>query len=475
LGQLIDVINPRTGKVDEQIRSSSAHDIAQCASRLRQAQVEWGAASIAYRCEVLKRWSGSIVQHMDTIVAQLSQDTGRKALSRIEVFGLLKRIEYWCEHAPQLLEAGHSEKSDTAQDVSYSHQYVAYPLLGVISPWNFPLLLSMIDTIPALLAGCAVMIKPSEITPRFVQPLRQSLYAVPELASVLEFAVGDGSSGQALIDHADVICFTGSVATGRQVAVQAAGRLIPAFLELGGKDPAVVLEDADVTQAATAILRASVGASGQACQSIERVYVAEEIYSEFVSELTKQAQNVQMSIPETPNGHIGPMIFPPQAEIITTQLKEAQNQGAEIQYGSIEAHEDGGLWFGPVIVTGVDHSMRLMREETFGPVIPVMSFSDPDEAVALANDSDYGLSAAVFGADQEQVYKIARQINAGAVSLNDAGLTTQVFDVEKDSFQSSGLGRSRMGPVGFLRFFRRKSLLLQTGLVGNVHGFREGS
>jgi acyl-CoA reductase-like NAD-dependent aldehyde dehydrogenase len=353
------------------------------------------------------------------------------------------------------------ERPSATDGVDVRTQLIPYGLIGVISPWNFPFLLSMLDSIPALIAGCAVLVKPSEVTPRFIEPLHRSLAATPELAGVFRWVAGDGKTGAAMIENVDAIAFTGSVATGRIVAEACARNFIPSFLELGGKDPAIILPSAEPDLAARIILRASVQATGQACQSLERIYVHRDQHDTFVNRLVEMAEKVELNYPDMHQGHIGPLIFEKQAEIIANHLDDAIEKGAEIRCGGrIETH-GGGKWIRPTVVTNVDHSMKLMTEETFGPVIPVMAYDSIDEAVILANDTKYGLSAAVIGADIEAADAVGRRINAGAVSINDGGLTTEVFDAQHDSFRYSGMGAARTGSSGIERFMRRKALLIR--------------
>jgi succinate-semialdehyde dehydrogenase / glutarate-semialdehyde dehydrogenase len=298
---------------------------------------------------------------------------------------------------------------------------------------------------------------------------------VPALAGVLQIAQGDGAIGAALIDVVDAICFTGSVATGMKVAVQAAGRLIPAFLELGGKDPLIITATADLERAITAALRGSVLSTGQACQSIERIYVAADIYGAFVTGLTKAAQAVRFNQPDIGVGEIGPIIFPRQADILADQIADAIAKGAKVLTGGQIEHHLGGLWLAPTVIVDVDHDMKVMRDETFGPIMPVMAFDSVDEAVSLANDSIYGLSAGVIAGSLEEAEAIGRRIDAGGVSLNDAALTSQFYEAEKHSFKQSGLGGSRMGPAGFQRFCRRKALIANHGAVTPLSAYREES
>jgi len=333
--------------------------------------------------------------------------------------------------------------------------------------------LSMIDALPALTAGCAVIVKPSEVTPRFVAPLQATIARFPELAAVFEFVTGDGETGAALIDEVDAIAFTGSVATGRKVAEACARAFIPCFLELGGKDPAIVLPAADPVRAARTILRASVQATGQACQSLERVYVHESVADAFTDALVEMAGAVELSYPDLHAGHIGPLIFERQADIIADHIADARGKGAAVRCGGEIENHGGGKWIRPTVLTGVDHSMKVMKEETFGPVIPVMTYRDIDEAVALANDTDYGLSATVIGPEQEQNDSVARRLNAGAVGINDGAMTVDVNDASHDSFGYSGLGVARMGDSGLLRFFRRKALMFRQDEARGVDSIDE--
>jgi len=330
----------------------------------------------------------------------------------------------------------------------------------------------MIDTIPALLAGCSVLIKPSEVTPRFAEPFRNAITDAG-LEDVLAIALGDGATGAALINVADAICFTGSVNTGRKVAMGCASRMIPAFLELGGKDPLVILDTADLEKATDAALRGCVLSSGQACQSIERVYVQNSLYKPFIQKLTEKAQGVRLNWPKIDEGEIGPIIFEKQAEILTSHINDAIAKGATCITGGTIQNHGGGLWLSPTLLINVTHEMKVMREETCGPVLPVMAFDTIEEAITLANDTDYGLSAAVIAGSLEEAEAVGREIDAGAISLNDAALTSIFHEAEKHSFKLSGLGGSRMGPAGFQRFLRRKALIANTAAPAPINAFAE--
>lgn len=467
----LPVRNPRTGRADYTITPPSAAQLDEMTRQVRAAQRGWRDAGVEHRVAVLKRWSERLLAQPGPLLDALSTDTGRYLLAQNELRALGGIVAGFGAIGLQAL-AEAPERASVTPGIGIRSQLVPYPLVGVISPWNFPLLLSVLDSVAALVAGCAVIVKPSEVTPRFVDPVRASLAEFPELDRVFQWVTGDGRTGADLIGHVDAVCFTGSVATGRKVAESCARRFIPAFLELGGKDPVIVLASADVERAADIVLRASVQATGQACQSLERVYVDERICPQFVAALVERARKAQLNYPDMHQGQIGPLIFTRQAEIIADHIADARAKGAQVLCGGeIETH-GGGLWIRPTVLTGVSHDMKVMRDETFGPLMPVMSYSTVDEAIALANDSEYGLTAAVLGEEHEAL-AIARRLDVGAVSINDGALTTEVFDAEKNPFRMSGLGASRMGPSGILRFFRRKALLIQHGRARDIGALDE--
>lgn len=470
----LDVRNPRTGEIDYQVPEISAAQVSDIAVAMRQAQVHWHDQGVEHRCAALLTWADAIKQHAGALGDALCLDTGRRLVSHIEVDGVIKSIQRWAKIAPKLMRDKPPSSSTSAPSVKVHHRLVPYAVVGVISPWNFPLTLSLIDSIPALLSGASVLLKPSEVTPRFIEPLQAALDQVDELKDVFKIITGGAETGIALIDHVDTVCFTGSVPTGRKVGVHAARNFIPAFLELGGKDPAIVLADAELENATNAILRGSASMTGQACQSLERIYVHNSIIDDFVSMLVQKSEQTHYNWPDLNSGQLGPLIFAAQADKITEQLNDATQSGATIHCGGKVEKHDGGCWIGPTVVTGVDHSMSLMNEETFGPIMPIMPFSSLEEAIALANDSEYGLSGAVFSSDADVAESLATQMNVGAVSINDASLTAFVHDAEKNSFRLSGLGGSRMGESGLTRFLRKRAILTQTAPAIPLVAFSEG-
>ncbi|WP_212611908.1 aldehyde dehydrogenase family protein [Sphingomonas baiyangensis] len=468
--RLLPVRNPRTGATDFSLAVEPAAAVAAKAAALRAAQPAWEALGLEGRIAVMRRWLGEVAKRANAIAEADAVDTGGCHTSYLQGFITMGNIGGWIEDAAAALDrAQFAGPSKAMPSVDVRTQLVAYPLVGVISPWNAPMMLALLDAVPALFAGSAVLLKPSEITPRFIAPLFESVRAVPELAAVFDHAMGDGETGQAVIAEADLICFTGSVPTGRKIAIACAERLIPVFLELGGKDPAIVTASADIERAATAVLRGAVHATGQVCFSIERVYVHESIHDAFVARLVEKAAEVRVNSDDPRAGHLHPFTFAPQAAIVEAHIADAVAKGANVLTGGTVETIDGGLYMRPTVLTGVTHDMAIMREETFGPIAPVMSFVSIDEAVALANDTDFGLTASVIAGDAEEALAIAERVNAGSVFVQDTFLTfAKNRTVGTNSFGFSGLGGSRTGPESILRFVRRKALLVQHGEPADI-------
>jgi acyl-CoA reductase-like NAD-dependent aldehyde dehydrogenase len=457
--RIIEAVNPRTGEVDFRTEAADADAVTAISKRLRSAQPQWSGDS-AQRINTLAAWADALEARAPQLAEALTADTGRRLLSHFEVTGMAQRIRYWVKRFPELLAPGEERRSISAANVTYLHQKIPYALVGVISPWNFPLTLSLVDAIPALCAGCAVLIKPSEVTPRFAVVLEETIRDVPGLAEVLGVVLGDGATGAALIDNVDMICFTGSVSTGRKVAAQAAQNFIPACLELGGKDPAIVLADADIKAAADALLRSAAGSCGQACMSIERIYVDRKVFGALRDQLIEIASTLSYNTPDIHQGALYPFIDQRQAHKVREQLENALARGATLHCGGAPERIGGGYWMRPTVLSDISDDMQLMQEETFGPLLPLIPFDTEEDAVMMANSGDFGLSGSVFG-EREHALRVARQLCVGAVGINDASMTALIHDIEKQSFGYSGLGPSRMGDAGLLRFLRTKALMIQ--------------
>ncbi|MGP3535658.1 aldehyde dehydrogenase family protein [Microbacterium sp. RD1] len=466
-GEPLRARNPRSGEIDYEVPTPAPAEVAALAAGLRAAQSGWQAQGLEARLAVLAQFADVVESMADEIGDAEAADTGRYRVAHEVPHMVAAAVRDWCAKAPAIVESAILEgRSSVFSDVKYTTRLEPYPLVGIISPWNHPFLLSATDAIPALIAGSAVVVKPSEVTPRFIEPLMRAVARVPALAEVWRYIPGAADVGRALIDNVDILCFTGSVSTGRIVAETCARRFIPVFLELGGKDAAIVTASADLDAAAAAVLKGAVHNTGQLCFSTERVYVDERAFAPFVDALVSQAERLELSWPDPRRGHLGPFIFEKQPQIVDDHLRDAVERGATIVTGGPSEEHDGGVYMRPTVVVGVDHSMRLMTEETFGPVIPVMPFRDIEEAIALANDSEFGLSGAVIAGDEDEAVRIGERLNAGAISLQDTSLTIGIMrDVEKVAFAGSGMGGSRMGPAAILRFLRKKALIVREGAV----------
>ncbi len=457
--EFMAVRNPRTGVQDYRMPMLPAAEVAVAAAALRSAQGAWRERGVAERATAMLRWAAALRQAQPALVAALCADTGRLAEAELEFNATLGALERWCAQAPTLL-ADEAARQATIPFIRIEQRRWPYPVVGVISPWNWPLLLSLIDAVPALLVGCSVLVKPSEFAPRFVEPLNATLAQVPELQAVLRYVTGAADTGQALVKSVDAVCFTGSVKTGRRVGQAAMEAFIPSFLELGGKDPALVLADADIERAARSLTWGGMVGAGQSCMSIERVYVHEAIAQPFTEQLAERVGALRLNWPDIAQGEIGPIIAEPQVALVRRHLEGALARGARALTGGRVVPHDGGFWCQPTVLVDVTPEMAVMAEETFAAILPVMRFASDEEGIALANSGDFGLSAAVFSRDVIHARAVASRLQAGAISINDSSLTALVHDGAKQSFKFSGLGGSRMGPASLNRFFRQQALLI---------------
>lgn len=452
--------NPRTGQFDGELPITSAAEVAGLGASLRQAQLGWAECSIEQRCARLNALADALVARREGFLDALLADTGRWHESQIEVDGTVGAIRRWAQQAAGCL-AEKPVQQEAIPFIQTQQTWVPFAVVGVISPWNFPLMLTLIDAVPALAAGCSILAKPSEVTSRFVPLLREALDEAG-LGEVFKLVTGAGATGQAVIEASDQICFTGSVATGRKVGEACARRFIPASLELGGKDPALVLSDANIEHAARALAWGSFVNGGQSCMSIERVYVEAPVADAFIAALVKEASALELAWPDPKQGQIGPVIAASQVELVRSQLADAKAKGARALTGG-ELIDHGGVWCPPTVLVDVSDEMAVVADESFASVLPVMVVADEAEAIARANATEFGLSAAVFTQDPERAQRVARQLQAGGISINDACLTGMVQTAEKQSFKLSGMGGSRMGTASIRRFVRARALLINTG------------
>jgi betaine-aldehyde dehydrogenase len=328
----------------------------------------------------------------------------------------------------------------------------------VISPWNYPLAMALGDSIPALQAGAAVVVKPSEFTPLSLIEVLKAWKEELGAPDVFDCILGTGEVGATMIDHVDYLQFTGSDRTGRKVMGRAAESLTPVSLELGGKDPMIVLADADLDRAANAAAWGGMYNSGQVCLSVERIYVEEPVYDEFVAKLTEQVSSLrQGSDGRKPDKDVGAMTSPNQPAIVEDQVEDALASGARALTGGKRV-EGSGLYFEPTVLVDVDHSMKVMQDETFGPVVGVMKVRDSEEALRLANDTRYGLAASVFG-EKSRAEAIARRLEAGSVNVNDVITNMAAMSVPMGGWKQSGIGY-RHGEYGIKKYCRSESIVV---------------
>ncbi len=460
----IAVENPATGEVIAHVPDMTAEQVAELARAARAAQPAWEALGFEGRGRVLRRAQKWLVDNSDRVIQTIVSETGKvyeDALLAEVMYGA-NAFGFWAKHAPSFLaDERVKSASPLLKGKKLILRYRPLGLVGVIGPWNYPLTNSFGDCIPALAAGNAVILKPSEVTPLTSLLLADALRECGMPDGVFAVATGRGETGAALIDAVDFVNFTGSTATGRKVMARAAETLTPVSLELGGKDPMIVLADADLERAANHAVYYSMFNGGQTCVSIERAYVEAPVYDEFVAKVTEKAlalRNDRSTGPGTSD--VGAMTFPPQVDIVERHVQDARDKGAEVLVGGQRGHDgEGGYWYSPTVLVGVDHTMEVMREETFGPTLPIMKVADAEEAIRMANDSPYGLGAAVFSKDAARGEAVARRIEAGAVCVNDSNVNYTALELPMGGVKASGIG-FRHGAGGLRKFTQQQALLI---------------
>lgn len=452
----IDVFNPVTGLSIGTIPVTSAEQVRLAAERARAAQPAWEARGVKERAALLRRWADTLWDDQKNAIATIRRETGKTELGAWEeVITLDITVDYFHKTAARILRPQLRRSAIPMRHMAKMY-YKPYGVAGFITPWNYPLLLTFIDLIPAMIAGNVILLKPSEVTPYTAIYAVELMHKVGIPQDVVQIVTGAGLTGAALVDLVDYISFTGSTATGKKIAVRAAERLIPCSLELGGKDPMIVLNDADVDLAAAETIVGAAGEnSGQVCISTERVYVEDGIYDRYIERLKHYASQLQIGV----DGNIGSLTNARELQRSEAQVQDAIDKGAQLIHGGKRRPELGPLFYEPAILINVDHSMAVMHEETFGPIIPVMRVKDAAEAIRLANDSEYGLSASILTKDLKRAEQLATQIQSGDVHINTTHWIFGTPDLPMGGVKNSGLGR-RGGPEGLLRFVKTQSVLV---------------
>jgi acyl-CoA reductase-like NAD-dependent aldehyde dehydrogenase len=456
----IAVHNPATGELIADLAVDSPDAVAATVARVRASQPEWEAMGIEGRYHWLGKLRDWILDNQNRVLDTMQRETGKvRADAENEPTYLADLINFYGTRAARFIgEESVRPHSPLLAAKKLRVQYRPHPVVGIISPWNFPLILSLGDAIPALQAGCAVVVKPSEFTPLGLAEVVEAWKQEIGGPDVFDCVQGIGETGGALVDNVDFIQFTGSDRTGRKVMARAAETLTPVSLELGGKDPMIVLAGADLDRAANAAAWGGMMNSGQICISVERIYVEEPAYDEFVAKLTAEVGRLRQGADGASDPRdVGAMTSPRQIGIVEDHVEDAVSSGARALTGGKRVAGPGD-YFEPTVLVDVDHSMKVMRDETFGPVVGVMKVRDAEEALALANDSRYGLAGSVFG-ERDRAEQVARRVECGAVNVNDVLVNYFATEVPMGGWKQSGIG-SRHGEGGIKKYCRSESLVI---------------
>ncbi len=458
------VIDPATGQAIAWVAELGPSDAAEAAVRGRAVQPAWEALGFAGRARVMKRAQKWVTTNTDELVRTIVSETGKawEDAMMAEVLYAASAFGHWAENAEKLLaEEKVKVSSPLLKGKRVLTRYAPVGLVGVIAPWNYPFTNGFGDCVPALMAGNSVLLKPAEKTPLTSLLMTKALKECGMPDGVMQVLTGKGSVlGDAIIDVVDMIMFTGSTEVGRHIGARAGERLIPCSLELGGKDALIVCADADLERAANQALFYGMFNSGQTCISVERVYVEAPVYDDFVARVTKKARALRNELPTGPGStEVGALTVESQVAIVSEHVEDARRKGAQIVAGGDPDPSRPGWWYPPTVLTGVDHSMACMTEETFGPTLPIMKVADVEEAIRRANDSPYGLMASVFTKDIAKGEQIARRLEAGLVHVNDTLIGYAALEAPMGGWKDSGLG-VRHGAAGIRKYANQQTLVI---------------
>jgi acyl-CoA reductase-like NAD-dependent aldehyde dehydrogenase len=457
----VSSVNPATGAVLRQFESASQSEVQAAIARAHQAQRPWNELGVPRRVKVLREFQHLLHEKKSEIAAAITQEAGKPSAEALttEVLVVLDAVRFLIENAYRLLRDEVIPHGNLATKLKRGW-IVREPhgVIGIISPWNYPFSIPATETLAALVAGNAVVLKPSEFTSLVGLELKALLHGAGVPADVFHVVVGDGATGAVLVQSSiDKLVFTGSVATGKRIAAAAAERLLPLVLELGGKDPMLVLDDADVDVASSAAVWGEFVNAGQTCLSVERCYVHRSLYESFLEACADKTRKLHVGNGMDTHTDVGPMIHERQLRIVETQVEDAKGRGARVLAGGSRLRELGANFYAATVLADVTHEMRIMREETFGPVLPVMAFDTDDEAVRLVNDSEYGLAASVWTRDSARGERLARRIHAGTVMVNDVISCFGISEAPHGGVKASGVGRTH-GRFGLEEMVRLKYL-----------------
>ncbi len=434
---------PATGELIGEAPVTTPEEVKKVVERARRAQRAWGALPVEERASRMLRFRDAIVDRADEIVDLISRECGKPKHEALlhEIMVVADLTTYFAKVAPTVLAPREVPLHMFKHRKSWIH-YMPRGVVGVISPWNFPFQLPLRDVVTALIAGNAAVLKPSEVTPLIALKAKEVWDGAGLPEDLFQVVTGYGPTGAALIDSGiQFLVFTGGVATGKRVAAACGERLIPCVMELGGKAPLIACPDADLERTARAVVFGGFSNLGQVCVSVERVYAHRDIYEPLVARVVELTKELRQGDPAKGTVDVGAIIFPQQIDVAEKHIADALSKGAELKCGG-KRGDGPGQFFEPTVLTNCNQSMTVMREEIFGPIVPIMSVATEDEAVRLSNDSHLGLNAYVFSADREHGRRLAERVEAGSVLVNDVISNGGCPDVPFGGIKQSGFGRA---------------------------------
>jgi acyl-CoA reductase-like NAD-dependent aldehyde dehydrogenase len=461
----ISSINSSTGATLREFPCADEAQVRAAVSRARAAQPSWSNLALSRRIAIVREFQQLLLARKSEVADLITQETGKPRAEALttEVLVVLDAVRFLVEHAHSLLRDEPIPHGNLATKLKSGRLIrEPYGVIGIISPWNYPFSIPATESLAALVAGNAAVLKPSELTTLCALELASILHAAGVPKEIFQVLPGDGTTGAALLEsQIDKLVFTGSVSTGKRIAAAGAARLLPVVLELGGKDPMLVLDDANLDVASSAAVWGAFVNAGQACLSVERCYVHRGCHDEFLRQCVEKTKKLRVGPSlgrrDGTATDVGPLIHERQLKTVEAHVEDAKERGAQVLTGGTRLPELGCNFYAPTILAGVTHDMRIMREETFGPVLPIMPFDDDDAAVQLANDSDYALAASVFTRDRARGEAIARRLHAGTVMVNDVISCFGISEAPHGGWKSSGLGRTH-GRFGLEEMVRLKYL-----------------
>jgi succinate-semialdehyde dehydrogenase/glutarate-semialdehyde dehydrogenase len=442
----VSSVNPATGETLREFDCAADSDVQVAVAHAGAAQPAWNALGVQKRIAVLKNFQRLLHERKSEVARLISREAGKPYVEALttEVMVVLDSARFCIDNAYSFLRDEPVPHGNLAMKTKAGRIVrEPYGLIAIISPWNYPFSIPSTESLAALVTGNAVVLKPSEFTVLVALELGSLLHQAGVPKDVFQVVIGDGATGAALINSAiDKLIFTGSVPTGKRIAQSAAARLLPVVLELGGKDPILVLEDADIEVASSGAVWGAFVNAGQACLSGERCYVQRKIYEPFLEACRRKIERLRAGNGLDPQTDVGPLIHERQLRLVESHVEDAVAQGARLLAGGRRLRELGPNFYAPTLLADITHEMRIMREETFGPVLPVMAFDDDEEVIRLANDSEYGLAASVWTRDRARGERIAQRIHAGAVMINDVVSCFGISEAPHGGVKASGLGRT---------------------------------